>query len=233
MDKAQNKKYMTIVNLAKKLKTHATDMLIMEKYIMLDPILEGSRSFCIPNIDCYGYKQLLYNLIDSSYHKNFKITKSSLEWIKNDSGYYLQIDNEGDDEPYLIPLISSSNTLQKMENERYSKILECEQCASMDELLTKVLNDDYISLTEEDIELIRQKKICVKDININDKLSTPIILSKPLFGDLKKTHYIKYKSLGIINEQVFESEKVQTILIRFIQEEEYGLICTYVAFLVI
>lgn len=227
-NKEENKKYKNIIELVKKLKPHATDIIIFQEYVYMDSVMSWVKAFCIPDPK-YIYPRFIglgFNTYDNTPHKNFKLTKSKLDTTEKENQRYLTIENEGDEEIHQIPYITNINTRKMLENENYNSIFRAENCSSMMELLQKLaIEKEYHELPEAILDEIKNKKLCEIALSSDENNQYIILISKPLFGDLKNTEKILYK---IIKEP---SDDSKIFIVRFKQIDAVGTIYTYGAFL--
>lgn len=240
IDKTVNKQYTNMIELCKKLKPHATNLMVQKNYVLMMPIVTWVRNFCVLTDDtidvesCRRYHHLLYDLSQSSeIHKHFKVTKTDLDWIKENDDVYLQLtfnSDELEDNVRKIPLMTNENAISELEHSTYGKILSYENCKTMEELINKLNHEsdsNYHDFPEHDIERIKKKLICVEDVIADSGIGYRIIVSRPFLGELKNTEWVKYK---VIQEPTTTN---QMFIVRFIQKEPFGYIYTYAAFLYI
>ena len=228
IDKDMNKAYSKVIDLCKKLKPHATNIALFENYIYMDSAIDGVIAFCVPNVDYSRFVNLYYDMSQiSDFHREFKVTKSCLEYEKDENGqYFLVINNEKDDEPHRVLLLNNNDTIHQMEIDRYQVILKLEGVSTIEELMKKLqYPSEKVQYIDEIIERMVNKQLCEIHLTDEDGVDYPILISKPFLGDLKKT---KHVTIELIQKS---TEENPYFIVRFRQAEEWGDVYTYAGFL--
>jgi hypothetical protein len=217
-----NKEYSKVIDICKVLKTHATNIIVMDssEVVIMQATIPGIYNYCILKDD-YIPKRLgsLYINISeiTPINAKFRKTTTELAIASKDGMHYLVVSNK-EAEPYYI-LIPESETIGNLSDATYSTLLEKDRDSV--KLFDDVPDEEFIEISENLLYRMADNELCTIMFD-----QCPIYLAKPFLGNTKKTEKLMCRIIDNI-----DTEEGGIITLQFKQKEEIGDIYTYAAFL--
>ena len=217
IEKNLGKVFSKFVKLTKKLKSHATNLCLLDNgLVLLQSIIPGVKAYATVDVDgdeyWHGMKYLYIGIVQFNEElANFSKSSSEILWKIKDNMTYLVLSNK-DESKFEYPILDKEEVRKDLIQSTYGSIPDWDDSQLEDEV-----DDIYINLGPDFIKAMVEKNLC--EIPVVD---TSIFISRPFLGDLKNTSYLGYRIYKNYDDK---------IILKFKQKEDLCTIYTYAAFI--
>lgn len=230
LDKRLANQYGDVISICRALKPHATNLCFMTDsgLTLLQPVIGSILNWVKLNtseVDIGPFIHTYMNIAEAtSVNAKFRKTKSEIDWVLEDRTRMLHIRNP-DGTELKSPVFALNETREALYNKVYKRVLEEKE--RFVHMPFEEFPDSWFEPISMDIVEPMLKKFQVQ-IEVGGHA---ILISRPLFGDLKKTEWLGGKILAVRDRT--EDDPTCKAWVYFKQREPLMDIYTYGAFLIL